>query len=68
MPIVLNQGALEAQIMAAALAFIIALLLPASYGPIEFKAIGVSFKGASGPIVLWLICFLGIVAAVRLTW
>jgi hypothetical protein len=37
--------------MAAALAFIIVLLLPATYGEIEFKVVGISFKGASGPIV-----------------
>jgi hypothetical protein len=54
--------------MAAALAFIVVLLFPASYGPIEFKAVGLTFKGASGPVVLWLLCFLGIVLAVKLTW
>jgi len=54
--------------MAAALAFIIVLLLPASYGRIEFKVAGMTFTGASGPVVLWLLCFLGIAPAIKLTW
>jgi hypothetical protein len=54
--------------MAAALAFLIVILLPQTYGNIEFKALGVTFKGAAGPVVLWLVCFLGISAAVRVFW
>jgi hypothetical protein len=54
--------------LAAGLAYLIVLLLPASYGRIEFKVAGVSFKGASGPVILWLLCFLAIVVAFKLLW
>jgi hypothetical protein len=37
-------------------------------GPIEFKALGFEFSGASGPVVLWVLCFLASVAAVRVLW
>ena len=54
--------------MAAALAFILVTLMPAGYGAIEFEALGKKLKGASGPIVLWIICFVVIVAAIKLLW
>lgn len=37
-------------------------------GPIEFEGLGFKFKGASGPIVLWAICFLVISGCVKLLW
>ena len=37
-------------------------------GPVEFKALGFEFKGASGPIVLWAICFLIITVCIKLLW
>jgi hypothetical protein len=37
-------------------------------GPIEFKALGFEFSGASGPVVLWALCFLASVAALRVLW
>ena len=46
----------------------IVLLLKATTGPIEFEALGFKFRGASGPIVLWLFCFLAIIAGVRMLW
>ena len=51
---------------------IIAVLLkafpPASgaSGQLELKAFGLEFSGPSGPITLWLICFLGFVFALKL--
>jgi hypothetical protein len=33
---------------------------------ISFKAFGLVFSGPSGPITLWLLCFLAFVAALRL--
>jgi hypothetical protein len=44
------------------------LLDSRSETPIEFKAIGFEFKGASAPIVLWVICFLAMAGAVKLLW
>ena len=46
----------------------IVLLLRLSSGPLEFKAIGFEFRGASGQVVLWVVCFLAMVAAVKLLW
>jgi hypothetical protein len=37
-------------------------------GPIEFEALGFKFKGASGPLIFWVICFLAFVTALRLLW
>ena len=53
---------------AAAAALFIVLVLKAAAGPIEFEAIGFKFKGASGPVVLWVLCFLAIVAGIRTVW
>lgn len=53
---------------AAAAALFIVLVLKAAAGPIEFEAIGFKFRGASGPVVLWALCFLVIVVAIRAVW
>ena len=51
---------------------IVAVLLSAfppssnANGQLEFKAFGLEFSGPSGPITLWLMCFLGFVAALKL--
>ena len=37
-------------------------------GQIEFEILGMKFKGASGPIVMWVVVFLAIVVAMRLVW
>jgi hypothetical protein len=46
----------------------IVLLLKAVTGLIEFEALGFKFRGASGPIVLWLFCFLAMVAGMKMLW
>ena len=53
---------------AAAAALFVVLVLKAAAGPIEFEALGFKFKGASGPVVLWVMCFLAIVLAIRVVW
>ena len=35
-------------------------------GPLKLKAFGLEFTGPSGPITLWLLCFLGFVFAMKL--
>jgi hypothetical protein len=42
-------------------AFAIVLTLKYTSGDIEFKILGNELKGASGPIILWVLCFLVIV-------
>lgn len=54
--------------LAAVAALFVVLILRSTQGPIEFGAAGLSFKGASGSIVLWLLCFLGIALAIKLLW
>lgn len=53
---------------AALSALCIVVFLESSSGPIEFEGLGFKFKGASGPIVLWVLCFLAIAAAIKLLW
>src|SRR3989442_4797467 len=43
---------------AAAAALFIVLVLKVTNGPIEFEGLGFRFKGAAGPIVFWIMCFL----------
>ena len=54
--------------MSAVTAFCIVTLLKVTNGPIEFEAVGFKFRGASGPIVFWLLCFLAITSAFHLLW
>lgn len=49
-------------------AFVVVALFRQSEGDIEFEAIGIKFKGASGQIMLWLVCFLSISAAIAFLW
>ena len=53
---------------AAMSALFIVLLLQYSVGHIRLKGLGFEFEGASAPTVLWLICFLGIVAGMKILW
>jgi ABC-type Fe3+ transport system permease subunit len=52
----------------AALAFAIVVFLRQTDGPIEFEAVGFKFKGASGQVAMWVICFLAIAVAIKLCW
>ncbi len=54
--------------MAALLSAFIVVGLRHSEGPIKFEGLGMKFEGASGQVVLWVICFLSIAAAIRLLW
>jgi len=47
---------------------VLVIMLRVVTGPIEFKAGGVEFKGASAPIVMWLLCFLALAGALRMLW
>jgi uncharacterized membrane protein YeiH len=43
---------------------VIVLMLRTVSGNIELKVIGFEFKGASGPIIMWILCFLAITLAI----
>ncbi|QND41120.1 hypothetical protein HB771_34105 (plasmid) [Rhizobium leguminosarum bv. viciae] len=53
---------------AAAGSFIVIALFRVTEGTIKFKGPGFEFEGASGPIVLWAMCFPAITAAIRIVW
>jgi hypothetical protein len=46
-------------------ALLLVIFLRTTNGPIEFEVFGFKFKGASGPIVMWVLVFLSIVAAIK---
>ena len=54
--------------MAALLSAFIVVGLRHSEGPIKFEGLGMKFEGASGQVILWVICFLAIATAIRLVW
>lgn len=37
-------------------------------GNLEFSVLGFTFTGVSGPVTLWLICFLAMVFGMKLLW
>ena len=61
-------GAMILVPMAALAALCIVTILEWTAGDIKFKGLSFEFEGASGPIVLWVFCFLAIVAALRFFW
>ena len=61
-------GAMMLVPMAALVAFCVVIILEWTAGEIKFKGFSFEFEGASGPIVLWVLCFLAIVAALRAFW
>ena len=63
-----HYAALVGTPMSAAAAFSIVSILKVTNGPIEFEALGFKFHGASGPIIMWALCFLFIVFAFHLLW
>jgi hypothetical protein len=53
---------------AAAAAFVLVVFLRQTEGPIEFEGLGFKLKGAAGQILMWVICFLAMVGAIKLLW
>jgi ABC-type uncharacterized transport system fused permease/ATPase subunit len=51
--------------LAALTAFSLVVILESQSGSIEVKAFGFEFRGASGPIVMWVLCFLSLVTAIK---
>jgi hypothetical protein len=54
--------------LSALLAFCIVTLLRATTGPIEIGSEFIKFRGASGPIIFWILCFIVIIIGVKLLW
>ncbi len=53
---------------AALAALCIVLFLEFRSGQMEIEAFGIKFRGASGPAIIWLFCFLGIAGAIKMVW
>ena len=54
---------------AALLSFILVVVFEARFDKIEMEIFNIlEFRGASGPVVLWVLCFLSITAAIKLLW
>ncbi|NNU66537.1 hypothetical protein G9X67_14760 [Rhizobium sp. WYCCWR 11152] len=53
---------------AAAFSLFLVVFLRQTTGPIEAKVAGFEFKGQSGPVVLWILCFLAIAASIKILW
>jgi hypothetical protein len=53
---------------AAAASLFLVLVLSTATGSIEFEALGFKFRGAAGPLVFWIACFLSITLAIKLLW
>jgi hypothetical protein len=53
---------------AAAVSFVLVVFLRQTEGPIEFEGLGFKLKGAAGQILMWVICFLSIAAAIKWLW
>ena len=47
---------------------IVAVLDVLSRDPIEIKFLGFELRGAAGPVVLWVVCFLALVAGAQVLW
>jgi len=54
--------------LAALLAAFIVVALRHTAGPIKFEGLGFKFEGGAGQVILWVICFLALAAAIRVLW
>jgi hypothetical protein len=53
---------------AAVVSLLVILVLRETTGKLEFEAIGFKFRGASGPVVLRVLCYLAITVSIKLLW
>lgn len=53
---------------AAIASFSLVMILETIKGNIEFEVLSFKFKGASGPIIMWILCFLSMSFAIWLLW
>jgi hypothetical protein len=54
--------------MAAIAALVLVFLLEYARGPVEFEVPGFKFKGAAGPLVMWVIVYLAIASSIAFLW
>ena len=61
-------GTLGIAISAISAFSVVAVLDVLSRDPIEIKFLSFELKGAAGPVVLWVVCFLALVGGTELLW
>lgn len=49
-------------------ALVVVVFLEQAQGPLEFEGLGFKFRGASGPVVLWVLCYLALVVSFKVLW
>lgn len=49
-------------------ALVVVSLFRQAESPIKIKGLGLELEGAAGPVVLWVLCFLAMTAAIKLLW
>jgi hypothetical protein len=54
--------------LAAIAALALVLALETKSGRIEFEGFGFKFRGASGEVIMWVICFLAMASSIKLLW
>lgn len=54
--------------IAALFSLFIVVMLRITTGPIEFEAEKIKIKGAAGPVIFWVICFVSIALSIKLLW
>jgi hypothetical protein len=54
--------------MAAVSSFCVVIVLENRSGRIELELAGLKFKGAAGPVILWMLGFFVFTASIRLLW
>jgi hypothetical protein len=54
--------------LAGVFALLVVALFRSTEGRIQFAFLGFKFEGASGPIIMWVICLLVLVGSMRMLW
>ena len=54
--------------LAGVAAYLLVSVLEYSYGKIEIEIWGLKFKGATGPVILWMLCFFIIAISIKMLW
>ena len=54
--------------LAAFASLILVVFLEHTTGPLEFEGLGFKFRGASGPVILWVLCYLSFVLSFKILW
>jgi hypothetical protein len=49
-------------------AFLVVSLFRTTQGTIRIRVMSITFEGASGPIIMWVLCFLAMALAIKLLW